>query len=254
MNHARQARWILPIDRPPIAGGIVSVADGRIVAVGENVSGAPLTDLGDVALLPGLVNAHTHLEFSLLERPLGEPGMPFADWIGRVIEHRKAQTKALMVETDGFQRFRRRAAEKGLAEVRAGGTVAVGEIATPGWPREVFPASGVHVTLFLELLGLEPDRQKAMLTMAASFVNDVQDAGPKLRPGISPHAPYTVTPELVRSIASLSTAERFPVAMHLAESRDELELLASHRGPLVELLTSIGSWQPEAIPAGSTPR
>jgi cytosine/adenosine deaminase-related metal-dependent hydrolase len=90
--------------------------------------------------------------------------------------------------------------------------------------------------------------------MAASFVGDVQDAGPKLRPGISPHAPYTVSPELVRSVAALSKAERFPVAMHLAESRDELELLASHRGKFVELLTSIGAWHPAAIPQGIQPR
>ena len=251
---ALRARWVLPIDRPPIENGLVTLAGGQIVAVGENLSGQPPIDLGDVALLPGLINAHTHLEFSLLENPLGQPGMPFADWIGHVIEHRKAQTKSLMVETDGFQRFRRRAAEKGLAEVRAGGTVGLGDIATPGWPREIFPAAGIHMVLFLELLGLEPEREQAMLTMAASFVNDVQDAGPKLRPGISPHAPYTVTPALVRSVAALSKAERFPVAMHLAESRDELKLLASHRGRLVELLQSVGAWRPEAVPQGIQPR
>lgn len=251
---ALRARWVLPIDRPPIESGLVTLAGGQIVAVGDNQSDQPPIDLGDVALLPGLVNAHTHLEFSLLDRPLGQPGMAFADWIGCVIEHRRTQAKALMVETDGFQRFRRRAAEKGLAELRSAGTAAVGEIATPGWPRECFPAAGLTVTVFLELLGLEADKQQAMLRMAGSFVADVHDAGPKVRPGISPHAPYTVRPELVRSIAALSAAERFPVAMHLAESRDELELLATHGGPLVELLASIGSWHPEAIPQGSTPR
>jgi cytosine/adenosine deaminase-related metal-dependent hydrolase len=251
---ALRARWVLPIDRPPIEGGLVTLAGGQIVAVGENQSGQPPIDLGDVVLLPGLVNAHTHLEFSLLDRPLGQAGMAFPEWIGGVIEHRRAKAKSLMIETDGFQRFRRRAAEKGLAELRAAGTAAVGEIATPGWPRECFPASGLTVTVFLELLGLEADKQPTLLRMAGSFVSDVLDAGPKLRPGISPHAPYTVRPELVRSVAALSASERFPVAMHLAESRDELELLAAHRGPLVELLASIGSWHPEAIPQGSTPR
>src|SRR5687768_13336260 len=133
---ALRARWVVPIDRPPIDGGLVTLAGGQIVAVGENQSGRPPIDLGDVALLPGLVNAHTHLEFSLLDCPLGQPGMAFPAWIGSVIEHRRAKTKSLMIETDGFQRFRRRAAEKGLAELRAAGTAAVGEIATPGWPRE----------------------------------------------------------------------------------------------------------------------
>jgi cytosine/adenosine deaminase-related metal-dependent hydrolase len=251
---AVQARWVLPIDQPPIERGIVTIAAGKIVAVGENVSGRPPRDLGDVALLPGLVNAHTHLEFSLLDKPLGEPGMSFPQWIGRVVEYRRAQAKALMVETDGFQRFRRRAAERGLAELTAGASVAVGEIATPGWPRECFPAAGLHVTLFLELLGLEASQQESLLKMAKSFVNDVQDAGAGLRPGISPHAPYTASPDLVRKVCELSAQERFPVAMHLAESLAEIELLASQSGPLVEQLQSMKAWHPGAIPRGIQPR
>jgi cytosine/adenosine deaminase-related metal-dependent hydrolase len=207
-----------------------------------------------VALLPGLVNAHTHLEFSLLDQPLGEPGMPFPKWIGQVVEYRRTQAKALMVETDGFQRFRRRAAERGLAELQAGAEAAVGEIATPGWPRECFPAAGLHVTLFLELLGLEASQQESLLKMAKSFVTDVQDAGSGLRPGLSPHAPYTASPELVKKVCELSAQERFPVAMHLAESLPEIELLASHSGPLVEQLQSMKAWHPGAVPRGIAPR
>jgi cytosine/adenosine deaminase-related metal-dependent hydrolase len=241
------------VDEPPIEGGIVTIAGGKIVAVGENVSGRPEQDLGDVALLPGLVNAHTHLEFSLLERPLGEPGMPFPQWIGQVVNYRRTQAKALMVETDGFQRFRRRSADRGLAELIAGATAAVGEIATPGWPRECFPAAGLSTTLFLELLGLDPSQQEALLAMARSFVSDVQDAGPALRPGISPHAPYTASPDLVRRVCELSAHERFPVAMHLAESLAELELLASHSGPLVAVLEDLKAWRPDVVPRGIRP-
>src|SRR5262245_24016697 len=149
---AVQARWLLPIDQPPIERGLVTIAAGKIVAVGANQSGRPPRDLGDVALLPGLVNAHTHLEFSLLDKPLGDAGMPFPQWIGKVVDYRRTQAKALMVETDGFQRFRRKAAERGITELQAGATVAVGEIATPGWPRECFPVAGISTTIFLELL------------------------------------------------------------------------------------------------------
>jgi cytosine/adenosine deaminase-related metal-dependent hydrolase len=251
---AVRARWVLPIDGPPIENGIVSIAAGKIAALGENLSDRPPRDLGDVALLPGLVNAHTHLEFSLLDKPLGEPGLGFPDWISRVIAYRKTQAKALMVETDGFQRFRRRAAERGLTELVAGGTVAIGEIATPGWPRECFPAAGLTTTIFLELLGLDPQKQESLLRMASSFVADVQDAGAGLRPGLSPHAPYTASPDLVRAACTLSAQERFPVAMHLAESMDELEMLASHSGRLVEMLSSIDAWNAAAVPRGMEPR
>src|SRR5204863_6403730 len=127
------------------------------------------------------------------------------------VQDRRQQAKALFVETDGFQRFRRRAAQAGLAESRSGAVAAVGDVATTGWPRECFPAEGLSVTIFLELLGLDRTREDALLSMAHSFVMDVQDATSGLRPGLSPHAPYTVSPELVQRVCQLSAAERFPV-------------------------------------------
>jgi cytosine/adenosine deaminase-related metal-dependent hydrolase len=249
-----RARWVVPVDQPPIEGGIVTVAGGRIVAVGKNEVGVVPRDVGDVALLPGLVNAHTHLEFSLLEKALGQSAMAFPDWIGRVVQHRREQNKALFVETDGFQRFRRRAAAAGLAELRSNAVVAVGDVETAGWPRESFPAAGINATIFLELLGLERDKQDGLLSMAHSFVLDLQDATGGLRPGLSPHAPYTASPRLVQSVCQLSASERFPVAMHLAESREELELLATHLGRMVEVLQLLGAWHPETIEIGLRPR
>jgi cytosine/adenosine deaminase-related metal-dependent hydrolase len=250
---AYRARWVIPVDRPPIEGGVVTIAGRRIVEIGRNASSQPPRDLGDVALLPGFVNAHTHLEFSLLERPLGSPGMAFPDWIRLVVERRRQEAKSLMVETDGFQRFRRRAATAGLAEMRASGSVALADVATPGWPRECFPADDLDVTIFLELLGLDSQREEGLLAMASSFVLDLQDAAGGLRPGISPHAPYTVSPKLVERACQLSNSERCPVAMHLAESRDELELLAHHAGPLVEMLNSLSAWHAAAVPRGKRP-
>jgi cytosine/adenosine deaminase-related metal-dependent hydrolase len=248
-----RARWVIPVDQPPISGGMVTVAGGRIISVGETTTGQSPRDLGDVALLPGFVNAHTHLELSLLERPVGRPGMPFPDWIARVVQQRKEQNKALFVETDGFQRFRRRSAQAGLAESRAAGVAAIGDIATPGWPRECFPAAGLHSTIFLELIGLEASKLDGLLEMARSFVLDLQDAAGDVRPGLSPHAPYTASPQLIERVCRLSSGERFPVAMHLAESREELELLANHSGPLVEVLKDLEAWHPEAISLGSKP-
>src|SRR5262245_30183894 len=115
-RYALRARWVFPVDQPPIEGGVVSIRDGRIEAVGENISGQAPQELGDVALLPGLINAHTHLEFSLLRQPLGSPGIPFADWVRHVIDFRRqflpaANDSALLA---------------GLAESRAAGVVAVG--------------------------------------------------------------------------------------------------------------------------------
>lgn len=250
---ALQARWIFPIDRPPIEGGFVTIAGGKVVAVGENQSNAPPRDLGDVALLPGFVNAHTHLEFSLLDQPLGQPGMPFPDWIEAVVAYRRERDKPLMVETDGFARFRRRWAEAGLQQLREAATVAAGDIATMDWPRESASAGGVSLTAFIEVLGLDPARQAVLLARAKNYIEERLEAGGNPKPGLSPHAPYTVGPDLLRKVCELSAAERVPVAMHLAESREELALLRTHQGPLVEVLQRLGAWHPNSLPVGLAP-
>ncbi len=88
MAFSLQARVVYPVDRPPIEHGVVTIDGERIVAVGTKADGGGVIDLGNVALLPGLVNAHTHLEFSYLQQPLGQPGMQLVDWIRLVIAER----------------------------------------------------------------------------------------------------------------------------------------------------------------------
>ena len=250
---AVRARWVFPVDRPPLEGGIVTIASGRIAAMGENTSGRPPRDLGDVALLPGLVNAHMHLEFSLLDRPLGQPGMPFPAWIEAVVAYRHQRDKPLIVETDGFARFRRRWAEAGLSQLREAATVAAGDIATIDWPSECAPTGGLSLTAFTELLGLDPARQAMLLARARNYIEERLESGGSPKPGLSPHAPYTVGPDLLRKVCEMSAVERIPVAMHLAESREELELLRAHSGPLVEVLKRLDAWHPDSLPLGLSP-
>ncbi len=88
MTFSLKARVVFPVDRPPIERGVVTVAGEQIVAVGTKAEEGNAIDLGSVALLPGLVNAHTHLEFSYLRQPFGKPGMPLPDWIRLVIAER----------------------------------------------------------------------------------------------------------------------------------------------------------------------
>jgi cytosine/adenosine deaminase-related metal-dependent hydrolase len=252
MTYALQARWIVPVDRPPIAGGIVSVAEGRIVAVGDNTSGRPPTDLGDVALLPGFVNAHTHLEFSLLEKPLGTPGMPFDEWIGQVVAWRRGLAERFAGDPAGMQALRVHAVAAGLEQSRAAGIVAVGEITMPGCPVDAYSqVDGISVVALLELLGRDEERVQPLMDLAEAHVSAARVAG--LLPGLSPHATYSVHPQLLRQACALSAGEQIPVATHVAESRQELELLANHAGPLVELLVKLGAWIPSAMPRGARP-
>jgi cytosine/adenosine deaminase-related metal-dependent hydrolase len=243
-----RARWVFPIESPTIEDGVVRMAHGRIVSVGNYKRGENAIDLGNVALLPDFVNAHTHLEFSLLEKPLGQPGMPFADWIGEVVAFRRE----LAAGGADLADYARQATAVGLRESAEAGVVAIGEIATALWPAE-FIESGNEIqgTVFLELLGLAPERIEPLLDTAKLHVSAGNQKS--FRRGLSPHAPYTVHPDLLQKVCQLSAEQQIPLAMHLAESAAELELLRSHAGPLVERLKELSAWYPGSLPRGLRP-
>ncbi len=250
MNDSRpialKARYLFPVTGPPIPDGVVSIQDGSIVAVGENLSGGPPLDLGNVALLPGLVNAHTHLEFSGLENPLGQPGMSLPEWIRLVVAHRRQQT----IDAAGS---REEDTRRGLRECEQHGTVAVGEIATGGWPETAFEEAPIASTVFLELIGRDPALFESLFGQLESHLAAGARPNSAFSPGISPHAPYSVSPSLVTRACELSQRHRAPVAMHLAESIEELELLSSSSGPFRQLLEDLGAWDSSAIPRGIAP-
>jgi cytosine/adenosine deaminase-related metal-dependent hydrolase len=232
-----RARWVLPIDAPPIAGGYVAIADGAIVAVGAgDPQLGPVADLGDVALMPGLVNAHTHLEFSGLTQPLGAAGMNLPAWIRIVIAERGRGAREPAA-----------AIAAGLQESAAAGVTTIGEIATS--PAASYPNGVVPRTLqFQEAIGFSAGRVDSV---AAEITRRVDAAGEAA--GISPHAPYTVNPQLLVRLVDLAVSRNYPIAMHLAESREELQLLRDGSGPFQELLAERSMWDAAAIPRGSRP-
>lgn len=224
---ALQARWVLPITSPPIEGGIITVSDQRIVAVGTKAeAGAKVQDLGDVVLMPGLVNAHTHLEFSDLAEPLGKPNSALPDWIRLVIANRKQQVDPVAV------------VEAGIAESIRSGVTSIGEISTSPFQGHS-SLTEPEVVAFQEVIGFSAARVESVLVdlkerlSAKSLVS---------RLGVSPHAPYTVHPNLLEKLVELAVERRLPVAMHLAESNEELQLLQENAGPFRELLEERSMW------------
>ncbi|MEO8495901.1 MAG: amidohydrolase family protein [Planctomycetota bacterium] len=245
-TYSLRARYVFPIDRPPIRNGWITVAGGRITATGDT----PISncrDLGDVAILPGLINAHTHLEFSQLERPLGQAGVSFPDWLREVIRRRDVTPPE---ERDAA---RNRAIRQGVEESIHCGTTTIGEIARLPWQGIEQRYESVQGVAFLELLGLATARHNELLAAATDYVEARHGNTPSPRAGLSPHAPYTASPKLVEAVAALSARTRTPVAMHLAETREELELLHAGSGLFREFLNELGAWHPDVIPRESTP-
>ena len=224
-NHSKviRARWIVPVSSSPIANAWVRVSDGKITEVGSGKPSGDVLDLGDVALLPRLINSHTHLEFSDCKSPIGYPGIAFSEWIKLVIASRFASDPSQKVNNITL----------GSNELWNTGTVLAAEIATPPFDYTQVKSASEIIT-FAEVLGIEASRFEERL---ASATDHLEHHGVG---GFSPHSPYSLSIEALGSVLEQAKAIGKPVAMHLAESPDERELLSTGRGQLSDLLKSMG--------------
>jgi cytosine/adenosine deaminase-related metal-dependent hydrolase len=238
------ARWILPASGPPVENGFLVIRDDKIEAVEPKGTRKADVDLGNVALIPGLVNAHTHLDLSGA-RGLIPPTDPehFTDWLKGVIAYRRTRT-AEQVQQD---------IREGLAECMRAGTTLVGDITNKGASYEIVVNAPIRGQLFWELIGLSTVRYESELkeyARAAVISWDGTDPPPlfphtdRLRWSMSPHAPYSAN-------HSYTTGQQWlgNTAIHLAESPAELELLATRTGSFVHFLSELGIWNPNDITA-----
>jgi len=235
-----RARWVFPTDAVPIENGTVELADGMVAGISDRPA-AGAEDLGNVAIIPGLVNVHTHLEFSHLRQPLAADGT-FAQWIGSVIAERGGRRTPL-AESRAL----------GLAESRDSGVAAIGEIATSLWRAAEIPPETPPLHIFREVLGLNPDTVSERLADLETHLAESADDPQGVQRGISPHAPYSIHPDLLEGAIRLARRHDCAVAMHLAETTEELELLRDGTGPLVDLFHRMGIWRPEVVARGTRP-
>lgn len=246
------ARHVLPVATRPIEDGALLVRDGRIEAVGRRADllgaagvasggaagGAPaVRDLGDAAILPGLVNAHTHVEWSWLADEPPPAGDAIA-WIRAMIAARERAEPERVA----------RAAKAALAAVRARGTVALGDVANDLAVGPLLAASGLAGVLFHELIGFRPQDAEGLLARAADAL-DALEADPgwsaaaragRWRVALAPHAPHTVSGPLLRALGGRSKAGEAPLSIHVAETAEEVRFLRAGDGPLAGLLRERG--------------
>jgi cytosine/adenosine deaminase-related metal-dependent hydrolase len=226
-----QARWLFPVDGPPLEGGTLTAAAGRIVALEPFGQRRPDVDLGDVAVLPGLVNAHTHLDLSGLPQIVPPPA-DFTQWLRQVVAYRRTSVPA---EWDA-------AIRAGVDECLRSGTTLVGDIAVGGRSAAILAASPLRAVVFHELIGLSKARARQAWKETRTWLQ-AQQATPQYRPGLSPHAPYSVR----RSLFRLAARQGVPVAIHLAETPLEEELLTTQSGPLRGFLQDLGAWDASGL-------
>lgn len=239
MNAVRAA-WICPIDRAPIADGWVASAGGRIVALGgpgdaaPNVS-APMRDLGRVAVLPGLVNAHTHLELSWL-RDRVPPAASFIAWVTQLLAARRIRAE----DPDNARVLD--AAKSAVLEARDAGTIAFGDIGNSLASLGPIAAAGLEGLVFHELLGFA-DRDAARVEESRALRSGAP-VYPGVRVSVAPHAPYSVSAELFRAIRAEVDSSAVPItSVHVGESPEEVEMTTRGTGAWPGILRLIGAWR-----------
>ncbi|MCA9060756.1 MAG: amidohydrolase family protein [Planctomycetaceae bacterium] len=226
-------RWLLTSADPPRHNVLVETSDGIV----EAIHSAPQSAVGNalpVVVVPPLVNVHTHLEFSSLPAPLG-PRESFTDWIRNVVAWRHQQTEPLQS-----------ALQAGLRESANAGVVAIGDIATsdavvPWEPSAELSGGPQHLIRFREVLGLGDARIADQLQGLGRHLEANCAAG--IVPAVSPHAPYSVHPDLLNAAVGLAVSHSVPLTMHLAETPAELQLLRDGNGPFAEMLQQLGAWR-----------
>jgi cytosine/adenosine deaminase-related metal-dependent hydrolase len=231
------AHWVFPVAGPPLQHGTVTIQGERIEAVNPKGERTADYDLGNAAIIPGLVNAHTHLDLSGL-RGRCRPVPDFTAWLRQVIHHRRGQTPE-QVTAD---------VQQGLAESLRFGTTLVGDVSAGGLSWPVLAAAPIRAVVFFELLGLTEARAAQALSQARDWLVAHENTA-TCWVGLSPHAPYSVRVSLFAEVAALRFPRRGrpPIAAHVAETREELELLASRRGPFVDFLAELGAWDPDGL-------
>lgn len=230
------ARWVVPVDAPPIENGALLLAGDRILAVGRRrdvarPAGAERRDLGDAALLPGLVNCHTHLELGAIG-PVDAPD--FVAWLLAV----RARRAAVPPEAQAAA-----VVQAGRA-LRQSGVTCVGEVSSTGQSARLLRGLGLRAVVFHEVLGVDSDRAPAILA-AARAVLEAEESDDRLIPGLSPHSAYALSEALLRGAAALARSTATPWCIHVAESREEAEYLATGRGDIPDrLYPAVGAAPP----------
>ena len=226
------ARWVLPITQPPIENGTVIETDGVISYVGprESAPAGDDTDLRDAILLPGLVNAHTHLELTAMRGFLED--CRFTAWIDKLRQSRNAAlTEEMLLNSARF----------GIVEGIQAGVTTYADTCSSGVAITAMREMGVRGIMYQEVFGPDPAQTKiAMRELENRILALEAEQTDLVALGVSPHAPYTVSDPLYGAAAHFAHERDLPLAMHIAESEAEQKIVVDGSGDFAENLRRRG--------------
>ncbi|MBA2332900.1 MAG: amidohydrolase family protein [Actinobacteria bacterium] len=214
MRRVLSADWVLPVEGAPIEHGAVALEEGRIAAVGTAAELGPGEHFPNAAIVPGFVNAHTHLEYAVYAG-FGD-GQSFAPWLAIHIE-RKAR-----IEREEMAAI----ARLGASQCLASGVTTIGDAAFAGASAHACADLGLRAIVYLEVFGSDPVEAMRQYEEKLEYARPA--VSERVQLGISPHAPYSCSTEVYAACLALGV----PVMTHFNESQDELDWLEHGKGPM----------------------
>lgn len=229
-----RARCLVPMSGPPIENGAVRFEEGRVRWIGRwpecaqtmVEAGTPVVDLGEVALIPGLVNGHCHLDYTNMAGQILPP-RHFPDWVKTILSFKSHWSFSEYAESW----------LKGARMLLNSGTTTVADIeSVPELPPETWNATPLRIFSFCEVTGVKSQRQPdEILREALEWIQNLPKF-PGKEAGLSPHALYSTTPELMEKAAKLGRERGLRLCSHLAESEAEFQMFCDGKGPFYDWL------------------
>ena len=229
------ARWVLPVDAAPITDGEVVIEDGVVAAVrAAQTPARERRDFGEAVLMAGLVNAHSHLEYTALRGFLED--VPFFPWIRAL-----TAAKAALTPDDWLW-----SARLGAMECLAAGITTLGDNTDAGVTMRVLTETGLRGTVYQELFGIDDREPVAPIleSLRGKIAAHRRLASGRVSAGVSPHALYTIRPALFAALNEYVTGEGLPTSIHIAESASESALIEHGEGSFAEMYVRRGiTWE-----------
>jgi cytosine/adenosine deaminase-related metal-dependent hydrolase len=232
------AKWVLPINKPPLKNAGVVTEGDKIAAVGavEELAAAypraERRDFGRAVILPGFVDAHTHLEFSALRGACDD--LPFSEW--------KIQLDKKVAQLDDEDWLA--SARLGVVEAVQSGITAIADVTETGAGLKAALELGLRGIVFSEIFGMDHTQVASEIDRSKKQVAAWQElaAGSRLKIGVAPHAPYSVCPPLIKAASEWAGADGLPVCVHLAGSADEYEFVKYGSSLLARSYRELMGW------------
>jgi len=240
-----RAKYLVPDPENCIENGAVAVKGARIHRVGTFneikmlAETEKVIDLENVVILPGFINAHTHLDLTNLHRRI-KPTHNFTHWVFQLLAARIRWRDDEYISS----------IEKGIRLSVEAGTTTIADIANTSHSFSVLKKSPLRKVVYKEIIDLDPDHAKDVLKKTQSALSAIT-TDELFHTGLSPHAPYSVSQELYRGVSQLAHEAHMPVCTHIAETEDEIEFLMKGTGNFLALLRQIrainNNWRPPGL-------